>query len=112
MTAPTTRGNIFAGIPRALPEELFENILSAPGFKLERIVSKGHATPPGQWYDQDRDEWVLLLQGSAGLRLDGEEHVLILERGDYIHLPAHRRHRVEWTAPTTETVWLALHFPA
>ena len=102
--------NIFANIPADLPAELFAEILAAGSCRLERIVSRAHATPPGQWYDQEKNEWVMLLQGAAALRIAGEEELTVLKPGDYLFLPAHLRHRVEWTAAETETIWLALHY--
>lgn len=102
--------NLFADLPTSLPEELLEPLVEAKAFRLERIVSTRHATPPQQWYDQERDEWVVLLSGSAGLRFEGEDDLLVLKPGDYILIPAHRRHRVEWTDSTVPTVWLALHY--
>ncbi|MFA5493579.1 MAG: cupin domain-containing protein [Porticoccaceae bacterium] len=106
MTSP----NLFAGIPERLPDELFDTLLSGAEFRLERIVSQGHATPPGQWYDQDEDEWVLLLQGAAALRLEERAEPVTLRPGDHLLLPARCRHRVEWTAAGADTVWLALFF--
>lgn len=103
-------GNLFAGLPEVLPEELFETLLDQPGCRVERIVSRGQSTPAGQWYDQAWDEWVLLLQGAAALQLEGQEGLLELRPGDYLLLPAHCRHRVAWTADGEETLWLALHF--
>ena len=103
--------NIFAGIPDQIQKELFETILNTGFFKLERIVSMGHATPEGQWYDQNKDEWVLLLKGRAGLRIEDRANEVVMETGDHIHLPAHLKHRVEWTDPEKETVWLAIHYP-
>ena len=103
--------NLFADIPDQLQEEQFETILGTGFFKLERIVSMGHATPEGQWYDQDKDEWVLLLKGRAGLRIEGRSNEIVMEPGDHLHLPAHLKHRVEWTDPEKETVWLAIHYP-
>jgi cupin 2 domain-containing protein len=101
--------NIFNNIPDIIPEELFENLLDRKTLKIERIVSQGHITPNGQWYDQAWDEWVLLLQGQAKLTYeDGRETVM--QSGDYLLIPAHIRHRVEWTQPDIETVWLAIHF--
>ncbi|MEE8402116.1 MAG: cupin domain-containing protein [Candidatus Hydrothermarchaeaceae archaeon] len=102
--------NIYSEIPKELPDELFEEVIRRRSFKLERIISKGHSTPKGEWYDQDRDEWVILLKGGAGLLIEGEDEVVVLKPGDYIHLPAHLRHRIEWTDPGEETVWLALHY--
>lgn len=102
-------GNLFAGIPASLPAERFDTLLQAGTCRLERIVSIGHATPAGEWYDQDWDEWVVLLQGRAGLRFAGEDAARILAPGDYLWIPAHRRHRVEWTSENPPAVWLALH---
>ena len=77
---------------------------------MERIVSRGHASPDGFWYDQDENEWVIVLQGSAGLRFEGKEELLVLHTGDYILIPRHCKHRVEWTDTDCETVWLAVHY--
>lgn len=104
--------NLFADIPSALPEEMIETLLRAEGVRLERIVSDGHATPPGQWYDQESHEWVLVLCGRAGLLFEGDEEARLLGPGDYVFIPAHRRHRVEWTDLSGKTVWLAIHWPA
>ena len=90
-------------------EEFFETLLQTKSFRLERIISRGNSTPAGEWYDQDRPEWVVLLKGSAALLIEGQEHPLYLQAGDYVNLPSHLRHRVEWTNPHQETVWLALH---
>ena len=102
--------NMFADIPNDLKEEVFETLLDSPDLKLERIISRAHRTPEGQWYDQERNEWVILLQGSAGLLFTDEEQPHTLMPGDYVLIPAHKKHRVEWTNATTETIWLALHF--
>ncbi len=102
--------NLFADLPESLSEEIAEVILQTDTFTLERIISEGQRTPPGEWYDQQRDEWVLLLKGSAGLRIEGRSTVHVLRPGDYILIPAHVRHRVEWTEGAGKTVWLALHF--
>jgi len=101
---------LLAGLPENLPEERFEVLLETPAFRLERILSKGHATPEGQWYDQDWHEWVLLLQGQARLAIEGREGETFLQPGDSVLLPAHCRHRVEWTPSDRITVWLALHY--
>ena len=103
-------GNIFSEIPDSPIDEIFEILLISDHFKLERIISSGQATPPGEWYDQDMNEWVILLSGSAGLLFEGEEEVIIMHPGEYVHIPAHKRHRVEWTDPERKTVWLALHY--
>ncbi|WP_439625143.1 cupin domain-containing protein [Gemmata sp.] len=105
MTTPN--GNLFAGMPVELPEELFTTLLAAPGARVERIVSHGHASPDGFWYDQDSHEWVVLLKGAARLRF--EDRVVELRPGDFVNIPAHQKHRVDWTAPDEPTVWLAVH---
>jgi len=102
-------GNLFSDIPANLDEELFETLLKQNGCRLERIVSRGHSTPEGQWYDQAWDEWVLLLKGKAALQTEGQDALHELYPGDHILLVAHQRHRVAWTDPDGDTVWLALH---
>jgi cupin 2 domain-containing protein len=102
-------GNIFADIPKPLPAELFETLLQTQSVRIERIVSKGHVTPEDAWYDQNWDEWVLLIQGAAALLFEDNAETLELRGGDYVFIPAHRRHRVVWTDPRRETIWLAVH---
>ena len=102
--------NLFADIPSRLPDEIIERLLSAPGVRIERIVSLGHASARDFWYDQDHHEWVVLLQGAARLRFENEAQALDLKPGDCLDIPAHCRHRVEWTDPTTPTIWLAVHY--
>lgn len=104
-------GNLFADLPDRLEREQLVELLSLPGLRVERIVSTGQATPPGAFYDQDWAEWVVLLRGSAKLFFDGETGPRLLRPGDFLHIPAHRRHRVEWTDPQQPTVWLAIHHP-
>ncbi len=100
--------NLFSNLPQHLPEELFETLLQGDGVRLERIVSHGHSTPHGEWYEQKWDEWVILLSGSASLKFEnGEPHQL--KPGDYLFIPAHRRHRVEATNKQEKSIWLALH---
>jgi cupin 2 domain-containing protein len=101
--------NLFADIPAGLPQELVQTLLSASGFHIERIVSLGHASPEGFWYDQETHEWVLLLAGAARLTLEGEGPRDLLP-GTFLNIPAHRRHRVEWTDPAQPTIWLAIHY--
>lgn len=103
-------GNLFAHPPDDLPDERVEALVHSGGARLERIVSLGHATPPGQWYDQETDEWVVLLRGAAGLRFEDEPETRVLGPGDWVDIRAHRRHRVEWTARGEPTIWLALHY--
>ena len=101
--------DLLADLPAALPEEVVQTLLVGRAFRLERIVSRGHASAEGFWYDQATHEWVVLLSGAARVRLEGEEPVE-LRPGSYLNIPAHRRHRVEWTDPAQATVWLAIHY--
>lgn len=101
--------NIFAQIPAHLAEELVEPILGANSVRIERIVSCGQASPEGFWFDQEESEFVLLLSGAARLRLEGEEPIA-MTAGDYINIPAQRRHRVDWTTPDEPTIWLAVFY--
>ena len=105
-----TVNNLLADIPAELPEELFNTLLSGRDFRLERIVSRHHATPAGEWYDQDEHEWVLLISGEAALEIEGRDTLLVLAPGDHALLPARCRHRVAWTAAEQDTVWVALFF--
>jgi cupin 2 domain-containing protein len=104
------KANLFADVPPREPDEHATDLLRSRAVRIERIVSHGHASPPGFWYDQDVSEWVLLLEGAATLSFEGEAETLRLEPGDYVVIPAHRRHRVEWTEPGRPTVWLAVHY--
>lgn len=106
----TIAGNLLADVPAVLAEEQLRVLLEAPGVRIERIVSTGQASPPGFWYDQDQAEFVLVVAGQAGLLIEGEAAARVLGPGSYAHLPAHCRHRVEWTDSETPTVWLAVHF--
>lgn len=97
-------------MPQNLANELIEVLIRGNEFKVERIVSKGHSTPTGEWYDQEMDEWVMVLKGSAGLRIEGKRKIRELGPGDYVHLSAHQKHRVEWTDENVETIWLAIYY--
>ncbi len=102
------KGNLFE-LPDPLPsEERFEDLIPDRGVKVERIVSTGQTTPEGEWYDQARDEWVVLLQGEALLTY-GDGRRVHLEPGDYVVIPAHERHRVERTSSDPACIWLAVH---
>jgi len=102
--------NIYQDIPEKLKEELIKILIERKGIRIERIVSMGHASPPGYWYDQDRDEFVILLKGGAGLSFEGKDEMTIMKPGDYMNIPAHVRHRIEWTDASEETVWLAVFY--
>ncbi|MDO8944857.1 MAG: cupin domain-containing protein [Desulfobacterales bacterium] len=100
--------NLFDGIPGDVQEEMFSDILQTDRFRIERIVSRGQASPPDFWYDQETDEWVMLVAGGATLGFD-DSRAVDLKPGDYLFIPRRCRHRVEWTDPEQETVWLAVH---
>ena len=100
--------NLFHNIPERLDQELVEKIIAHEFFRVERIVSRGHASPPDYWYDQDEHEWVLLLAGKAQLQIEGQKDPVTLNPGDTYNLPAHTKHRVAWTAQNQDTIWLAL----
>ena len=100
--------NLLAALPSNLPDELFTTLLEADNLRIERIVSHGHASPEGFWYDQDRHEWVVLLQGAARLSIEGD--IKELKPGDFINIPFHQKHRVEWTTQDEPTVWLAVFY--
>ena len=100
--------NLLDDLPDTRAGEVVDTLLAAPGLRIERIVSLGQASPAGFWYDQPQAEWVLLLAGAARLRLADEPEDRVLGPGDWVHIAAHRRHRVQWTDPATPTVWLAV----
>lgn len=102
-------GNIFDSIPDKLDKEVFELIVKKNKVRIERIVSKGHSSPESGWYDQSHDEWVIVLKGEAVISFeDGED--IGLKEGSYANIPAHIKHKVRWTDPNMETVWLAVHY--
>jgi cupin 2 domain-containing protein len=102
-------GNLF-DIPESLPAEHFTTLLASPNVRIERIVSRGHASPPDFWYDQEAPEWVMVIAGSAGIAFEGEPAPQTLNAGDHVHIPAHARHRVAWTDASQPTIWLAVHY--
>jgi len=102
--------NLLAPLPDARAAEQFARLLTRPGLRVERIVSLGQASSPDFWYDQAEGEWVLLLAGAATLRFDDEPEARLLRSGDWLDIPPHRRHRIDWTDPATPTVWLAVFY--
>lgn len=100
--------NLFQDIPEELNQELVEKLIEHDSFRMERIVSRGHVSPPGFWYDQDEHEWVTVLAGKAQLEIVGEKALVTLGPGDTFNLPAHTKHRVVWTDPNQGTIWLAV----
>jgi cupin 2 domain-containing protein len=102
--------NLLDHLPGDLLEELFTTILETGGIRVERIVSQGHASPPGFWYEQEENELVVVLEGSAGVQFEGDAGPVELRRGSYLSIPARARHRVAWTDPNQKTIWLAIHY--
>ncbi len=101
--------NLFESIPQNLENEIFEQLIESGNVRIERIISKGHTSPKSDWYDQEQHEWVVLLKGNAVITFADKSSVT-LQAGDYISIKAHEKHRVEWTDPESETIWLAVHF--
>lgn len=102
--------SVFSGIPKDMPDEIFETITASGTVKIERIVSRGQTTPQDTWYDQDLNEWVILLRGSAEILFDTEPEPITLMPGDYLLIPAHRRHRVTRTDGDEPTIWVAVYY--
>ena len=101
--------NLLRDLPAQLDAEQFTTLFNRPGACIERIVSTGQATPPGEWLVQPHDEWVLLVHGAAALLIEGGAEILLVT-GDHLLIPANSRHRVAWTSPGEPTIWLAVHF--
>lgn len=101
--------NIYDEIPEYLEFEIFQKLVENEKVKIERIISKGHRSPESGWYDQDKNEWIIVLKGEA-LLLFSDETSIRLKAGDYINIKAHKKHKVEWTTPDKETIWLAVHY--
>ncbi len=101
--------NLFDAIPEKLHAEIFDTLLESDSVKIERIISKGHKSPDAGWYDQDKHEWVMIVKGEAIMQFH-DDSTVSMKAGDYINIPAHTKHRVKWTDPDMETLWLAVHY--
>ena len=101
--------NIFESIPNNLTEEVFETILQSKNITIERIISKGHTSPETGWYNQEQNEWVMVLKGDAIITFEDEKEIRLNE-GSYLNIPAHTKHQVSWTSQQTETIWLAIYY--
>ena len=100
--------SLFADLPTQLPDEMVTTLLDDANVRIERIVSHGHSSPQGFWYDQDQHEWVVVLKGVARLRF--EDETVEMKPGDFMNILAHKKHRVEWTTPDEPTIWLTVHY--
>lgn len=103
-------GNLFRDVPESLPEELFETLAEHGQVRIERIVSRGHASPEDFWYDQEQHEFIVVVAGSARLHIEGEPEPRELTVGDYLNIPAHQKHRVDATDASEPTIWLAVFY--
>lgn len=92
-------------IPSKSSKEMFELVLKNKDIKIERIISYGQTSDKDFWYDQDEDEFVLVLEGNAKIRYDNGE-IFELEKGSSLYIKAHTKHQVIYTA--NPTVWLAV----
>ena len=101
--------NIFDLIPNDLDDELVEQLVDSDAINIERIISTGQTSPESGWYNQARNEWVMVLQGEATITFEDGD-VVELKTGNYLNILAHRKHRVSWTMPGAATVWLAVHY--
>ena len=101
--------NLLHDLPTGSDAEQFTTLVDRAGARIERIVSTGQATPPGEWLSQPHDEWVLLVRGTATLLIEGGAEIRLVP-GDHLLIPAEARHRVAWTDPDGPTIWLAIHF--
>ncbi len=104
-------GNVFELGATVSPDEQVDALVEQSGVSIERIVSRGHASPPGFWYDSPRAEWVALLSGAATLEFDDDAEPHRMKPGDHVLIDAHRRHRVAWTSEAEPSVWLAVYCP-
>jgi cupin 2 domain-containing protein len=100
--------NLFAALPTLLTDEHISTLLDAASIRIERIISHGHASPEDFWFDQEQHEWIVVLKGAARLRF--EDWTIEMKPGDSVNIPAHRKHRVEWTTPDEQTIWLVVHY--
>ena len=102
-------GNIFRLPDKLPPEELFQTVLDNDRVLIERVVSTGQVTPSEEWYDQERDEWLIVLQGEGELSYEDGNRIR-LTTGDYLFIPAHQKHRVEYTSSEPPCIWLTFFF--
>jgi cupin 2 domain-containing protein len=107
---PMKKENIFQNIPASLRSEFVQRLAGMKGVRIERIVSRGHSSPTGYWYDQAETEWVMLVKGAARIRFEADDSVVEMTAGDHITIAPRARHRVEWTKPDEETIWLAVFY--
>lgn len=101
--------NFMSLIPEQVDQELFQDIVKTENITIERIISQGHSSPETGWYDQEKSEWVMLVEGEAIIELENNEEIR-LQKNDFLLLKPHQKHRLKWTHPDQKTIWLAVHF--
>ena len=102
--------NIFENIPKFIEREIFNELVTHKGgIRIERILSRGQTSLAEGWYDQDEQEWVMVIQGAGVIAFEDDSEVR-LETGDFLNIPAHTKHRVKWTDPAETTIWLAVFY--
>jgi cupin 2 domain-containing protein len=102
--------NLFQNIPHEFPTECVDILSTAQNVRVERIVSHGHSSPDGFWYDQAEHEWVMVVSGQAKLQFKESNDIVDMKAGDWLEIPAHCLHRVIWTDPQQQTIWLAIFY--
>ena len=107
---PVATANIFDSIPASSRDEVFDLLVNNDNVTIERIVSNGHRSPESGWHKQDKDEWVLVVKGEAAILFE-DGRLLSLIAGSHLSIPAGSKHKVTWTTQTTETIWIAVHYP-
>lgn len=98
--------NIFAGVAEVGEEESFNTLVKSPNCRVERIVASGHDSPKGMWYDQENDEFILLLQGEATMEF--EDGMVEMKAGDYLHIPKNCKHRLDKSSVSPACVFLCV----
>lgn len=109
MRGANLTGNIFDALPAEVSNEIFEDIVRTAHVRIERIISQGHSSPEVGWYDQDENEWVMVLEGAGSILFEDGRQV-VLNKGDYLNIPAHCKHKVLWTDKERVTIWLAVFY--
>lgn len=104
-----SKNNVFTDLPKTLPNEVLTDLLTGEHIRIERILSQGHCSAENDWYDQEENEWVILVQGDAVLEYEDGTHIK-MTAGDYQNIPAHVKHRVLWTHPDKVSIWLAIFY--
>lgn len=101
--------NFLSLVPEQVDEEIFQDIVKTGNVTIERIISHGHSSPETGWYDQEKNEWVMVVEGEAIIEFENEQQIR-LNQNDFLLIEPHQKHRVKWTTPDRKTIWLAVHF--